>query len=225
MFFWEILWPGLFDERSILEGDFQLPPEVAFVHQAHINAFAPPASTDWHAYEWQPGDVVRHFAGCPYHERECHDMMVQTAEFTADRWNPDGQAYGILHLLRWRAEAYATASQDFASKPAEVAHLKFIRAPQAAAEEGIDPGADSNVDGQTADSEEVPGFGHAGAWWRVMGPTDAVVRKGASMWSDILRTEKPDAYLLQADTAQRLIGSTTSASGVWCAYPWSPTVG
>lgn len=37
--------------------------------QAHFNAFVPPASVDWMAYEWRPGDFVRHFAGCPWQER------------------------------------------------------------------------------------------------------------------------------------------------------------
>ena len=34
--------------------------------QAQFNAFVPPASVDWMAYEWRPGDFVRHFAGCPW---------------------------------------------------------------------------------------------------------------------------------------------------------------
>ena len=36
--------------------------------QAHLNAFVPPASNDWSAHEWRPGDFVRHFAGCPWQD-------------------------------------------------------------------------------------------------------------------------------------------------------------
>jgi len=58
MFFMEILMPGLLDSSK----PFTYPPEVGFVHQRHLNAFVPPASRDWLAYEWQPGDFIRHFA-------------------------------------------------------------------------------------------------------------------------------------------------------------------
>eukprot|EP00747_Dinoflagellata_sp_TGD_P221492 gnl/TRDRNA2_/TRDRNA2_93315_c0_seq2.p1 gnl/TRDRNA2_/TRDRNA2_93315_c0~~gnl/TRDRNA2_/TRDRNA2_93315_c0_seq2.p1 ORF type:complete len:428 (+),score=64.02 gnl/TRDRNA2_/TRDRNA2_93315_c0_seq2:63-1346(+) len=86
MFFWEILWPSLFDANDLLKGDYRLPDKIAFVHQAHLNAFVPPASTDWHAYEWQSGDFICHFAGCPFQESECHAKMVQIAEFARQQW-------------------------------------------------------------------------------------------------------------------------------------------
>ncbi|CAE8606665.1 unnamed protein product [Polarella glacialis] len=82
MFLWEILRGSLLDTSE----DFQLPKEVAFVHQAHLNAFVPPASRDWNAYEWQPGDVIRHFAGCPHQEEPCYKMMVETAELAKQQW-------------------------------------------------------------------------------------------------------------------------------------------
>ncbi|CAD7950429.1 unnamed protein product [Amoebophrya sp. A25] len=66
---------------SLIERDFGLPPEVVFLHQKHLNAFVPPASKDWGGYEWQPGDFARHFAGCPWQEKPCLDMMYQTMEF------------------------------------------------------------------------------------------------------------------------------------------------
>jgi len=82
MFFWEVLKPGLFQLHESGNpagpGDFQLPSEVAFVHQAHMNGFVPPASKDWSAYEWQPGDFVRHFAGCPWQEQHCLQLMQET---------------------------------------------------------------------------------------------------------------------------------------------------
>eukprot|EP00928_Gymnodinium_smaydae_P020608 TRINITY_DN17968_c0_g1_i1.p1 TRINITY_DN17968_c0_g1~~TRINITY_DN17968_c0_g1_i1.p1 ORF type:complete len:538 (+),score=120.33 TRINITY_DN17968_c0_g1_i1:113-1615(+) len=59
--------------------DFQLPSEVMLMPQAHLNAFVPPASRDWMAYEWQPGDFIRHFAGCPWQEAPCLSMMRETA--------------------------------------------------------------------------------------------------------------------------------------------------
>jgi len=77
MFFREIMRDGLLELQQA--SDFKLPSEVAFVHQAHMNAFVPPASRDWSAYEWQPGDFVRHFAGCPWQEGPCLAMMRETA--------------------------------------------------------------------------------------------------------------------------------------------------
>mmetsp|Transcript_15767 Transcript_15767/g.37054 ORF Transcript_15767/g.37054 Transcript_15767/m.37054 type:complete len:213 (-) Transcript_15767:180-818(-) len=83
-FFLELLKPELFKvmpEDPLAEPkDFQLPSPVRFVHQAHFNAFVPPASVDWHAYEWQQGDFVRHFAGCPWQEKHCLRLMQETAE-------------------------------------------------------------------------------------------------------------------------------------------------
>ncbi len=99
MFFWELLRPSLLSLTSAadrdlaaalggrpLRSDFRLPPEVAFVHQAHLNAFVPPASRDWFAYEWQPGDFVRHFAGCPWQEKHCLGLMEETARLMGPPW-------------------------------------------------------------------------------------------------------------------------------------------
>mmetsp|Transcript_47278 Transcript_47278/g.107192 ORF Transcript_47278/g.107192 Transcript_47278/m.107192 type:complete len:277 (-) Transcript_47278:83-913(-) len=58
--------------------DFQHIPQVAYIHQSQFNAFVKPASTDWLAYEWQVGDFIRHFAGCPWQEKPCLDMMHET---------------------------------------------------------------------------------------------------------------------------------------------------
>jgi len=77
MFFDEMLRPGLFKVSG--QTDFRLPAQIAFVHQAHLNAFVPPASRDWSAYEWQPNDFVRHFAGCPWQEEHCLRLMRETA--------------------------------------------------------------------------------------------------------------------------------------------------
>ena len=44
--------------------------------EAHFNAFVPPASVDWMAHEWQPSNFVRHFAGCPWQEQPCLQMMM-----------------------------------------------------------------------------------------------------------------------------------------------------
>mmetsp|Transcript_86795 Transcript_86795/g.250751 ORF Transcript_86795/g.250751 Transcript_86795/m.250751 type:complete len:84 (+) Transcript_86795:2-253(+) len=79
MFFWEVLRSGIMD----LKKDWELPPEVAFVHQAHLNAFVPPASRDWSAYEWQRGDFIRHFAGCPWQEPHCLGLMRETVALMA----------------------------------------------------------------------------------------------------------------------------------------------
>ncbi|CAE7516175.1 MNN10 [Symbiodinium natans] len=79
MFFWQMV-------RGALEmglEDFSYPPEVRLVHQAHFNAFVPPASVDWMAHEWRPSNFVRHFAGCPWQEQPCLQMMVETAEMAA----------------------------------------------------------------------------------------------------------------------------------------------
>ena len=100
MFFWQMVRGAL---EMGLE-DFSYPPEVRLVHQAHsfglpkmivltfrglgiselcgdaqkahFNAFVPPASVDWMAHEWRPSNFVRHFAGCPWQEQPCLQMMV-----------------------------------------------------------------------------------------------------------------------------------------------------
>lgn len=77
MFFWEIIRGALDIDPSRYE-DFRYPLQVRLIHQAHFNAFVPPASRDWMAHEWQPGDFVRHFAGCPWQEPTCLQMMQET---------------------------------------------------------------------------------------------------------------------------------------------------
>lgn len=67
MFFWHMV-RGALDIDLANEGDFLYPKEVRLIHQAQLNAFVPPASVDWMAHEWRPGDFVRHFAGCPWQE-------------------------------------------------------------------------------------------------------------------------------------------------------------
>jgi len=79
MFFWHMV-RGAFDIDLTQEQDFLYPSEIRLVHQAQFNAFVPPASVDWMAYEWKPGDFVRHFAGCPWQEQPCLDMMLETAQ-------------------------------------------------------------------------------------------------------------------------------------------------
>ncbi|CAJ1418968.1 unnamed protein product [Effrenium voratum] len=80
MFFWHMVRGALDMDLSFPEADFTYPREVRLVHQAHFNAFVPPASVDWMAHEWRAGDFVRHFAGCPWQEQPCLDMMLETAE-------------------------------------------------------------------------------------------------------------------------------------------------
>ncbi|CAD7939488.1 unnamed protein product [Amoebophrya sp. A120] len=77
---------------SDLDHDFQLPPEVRFVHQKHLNAFVPPASKDWGGYEWQVGDFARHFAGCPWQEKPCLDLMYETLEHGRRQYSNVGNA-------------------------------------------------------------------------------------------------------------------------------------
>lgn len=78
MFFWDMARGALDMDLSEFASDFSYPPQVRLVHQAQFNAFVPPASTDWMAHEWQPGDFVRHFAGCPWQEPRCLQMMQET---------------------------------------------------------------------------------------------------------------------------------------------------
>jgi hypothetical protein len=80
-FFWEAIKENLFTLVPDRLRDFALPPQIQFMHQRHLNGFVPPASRDWQAYEWQPGDFVRHFAGCPWQEWPCLDMMKETMEW------------------------------------------------------------------------------------------------------------------------------------------------
>ena len=77
MFFMALVNRTLWD----FQDDFRIPSESLFLHQAHLNAFVPPASRDWQAYEWRHGDYARHFAGCPWQERPCLDKMYETMEF------------------------------------------------------------------------------------------------------------------------------------------------
>merc|ERR1712025_176365 len=89
-----MLLPNLLDGNQVQQGhDFKLAPQLSLVHQAHLNAFVPPASRDWHAYEWQPGDYVCHFAGCPIHEPECRAKMEAMAAQAAQP-RLEGQAPG-----------------------------------------------------------------------------------------------------------------------------------
>merc|ERR1719401_2363385 len=94
MFFMELLTPGLMELGDGAQ-DLKLPAQVAFVHQAHMNAFVPPASRDWSAYEWRPGDFVRHFAGCPWQEAHCLGLMQETAMLAAAEF-AGGVAAGTL---------------------------------------------------------------------------------------------------------------------------------
>lgn len=48
----------------------QLIGSESRAEKAQFNAFVPPASVDWMAYEWRPGDFIRHFAGCPWQETQ-----------------------------------------------------------------------------------------------------------------------------------------------------------
>lgn len=72
--------------NDLLEKDFELPKEVLFLHQSRLNAFVPPASTDWQAYEWREGDLVKHFAGCPWQEKPCLGMMEDTVRYVEEKW-------------------------------------------------------------------------------------------------------------------------------------------
>ncbi|CAL1130510.1 unnamed protein product [Cladocopium goreaui] len=91
MFFWHMI-RGALDIDLDQEEDFLYPSEIRLVHQAQFNAFVPPASVDWMAYEWRPGDFVRHFAGCPWQdlrqihvgseEQLCLDMMLVAWQWT-----------------------------------------------------------------------------------------------------------------------------------------------
>ena len=86
-FFWEAVKGNLFDFQGPSSShDFRLPDQVTLMHQRHLNAFVPPASKDWQAYEWQVGDFIRHFAGCPWQERVCLDMFEATLIFAEEEW-------------------------------------------------------------------------------------------------------------------------------------------
>merc|ERR1740121_368513 len=94
MFFMEVVNMTLWDYTD----DFRLPSEVAFLHQAHLNAFVPPASKDWQAYEWQKGDFARHFAGCPWQEAPCLNMMYETMEYVEERYGPQMRLRNIARV-------------------------------------------------------------------------------------------------------------------------------
>merc|ERR1712137_446177 len=79
MFFWDMVRGALEMDLGQFAADFRYPSQVRLVHQAHFNAFVPPASRDWMAHEWRPGDFVRHFAGCPWQEQPCVQMMQETS--------------------------------------------------------------------------------------------------------------------------------------------------
>eukprot|EP00913_Durusdinium_trenchii_P002331 g2153.t1 len=75
-------WSVSFLERvassNFMDEDFTYPKEVRLVHQAHFNAFVPPASVDWMAYEWRPGDFSW---SLPFlQEQPCLKMMLETAQ-------------------------------------------------------------------------------------------------------------------------------------------------
>jgi hypothetical protein len=82
------------------------------MHQRHLNAFVPPASKDWQAYEWQPGDFIRHFAGCPWQERVCLDMMHQTLIYAEEQLR---QARSMKNASSPTATGLASSSNSSSS--------------------------------------------------------------------------------------------------------------
>eukprot|EP00392_Amoebophrya_sp_AT5.2_P017430 g17785.t1 len=104
MFFMEVVNMTLWDYTD----DFRLPPEVVFVHQRHLNAFVPPASKDWQAYEWQRGDFARHFAGCPWQEVPCLNMMYETMEYVEEKFGPALRAKGLPAIVLPEKGEYVT---------------------------------------------------------------------------------------------------------------------
>jgi len=55
------------------------PPQVAPVHQSHLNAYHSGTADSWNAYAWRPGDFVIHYAGCPWDEALCFAKMQISA--------------------------------------------------------------------------------------------------------------------------------------------------
>lgn len=55
------------------------PPQVAPVHQSHLNAYHSGTAESWNAYAWRPGDFVIHYAGCPWDEAQCFAKMQVSA--------------------------------------------------------------------------------------------------------------------------------------------------
>lgn len=101
MFFMEIV-NGTRPDSGVFgnpENDSSLPPEVIFLHQKHFNAFVQPAAKDWQAYEWQPGDYIKHFAGCPWQEKPCLDKMYETVAYFEDQFI---EAHGEAALVNGR---------------------------------------------------------------------------------------------------------------------------
>lgn len=48
-------------------------------------------------------------------------------DFSAERWEPDVQVYGVMHLAQYRAVMIA-ASDGKLPQPTEISHIKFLRA-------------------------------------------------------------------------------------------------
>jgi hypothetical protein len=56
------------------------PPGVALLPQRFLNAYHVDTARGWGAYGWRPGDFIKHFAGCPWQEPFCLELMAELVE-------------------------------------------------------------------------------------------------------------------------------------------------
>ncbi|CEM04496.1 unnamed protein product [Vitrella brassicaformis CCMP3155] len=93
MMLWEIVGPPalLMNVSKVAEAhhtrdlDSELPTQVRFVHQSHLNAYLPSVGEAWHGYGWQKGDFIKHFAGCPWDQQVCMEDMMTIVEDTVQQ--------------------------------------------------------------------------------------------------------------------------------------------
>eukprot|EP00929_Paragymnodinium_shiwhaense_P080922 TRINITY_DN42247_c0_g2_i3.p1 TRINITY_DN42247_c0_g2~~TRINITY_DN42247_c0_g2_i3.p1 ORF type:complete len:174 (-),score=26.60 TRINITY_DN42247_c0_g2_i3:9-500(-) len=81
-FFWQLLQEY---KAFTFDADVRVPDHIAPVHQSHLNAYHSGTAESWHAYAWQPGDYVIHYAGCPWDESACWEKMEASAKILREQ--------------------------------------------------------------------------------------------------------------------------------------------
>jgi len=76
----QFLWWLLQEYHVFSDSVVEIPSEIAMIHQSHFNAYHSGTAESWHAYAWQPGDYIIHYAGCPWDVEFCWNKIAASAQ-------------------------------------------------------------------------------------------------------------------------------------------------
>jgi len=76
----QFLWWLLQEYHVFSDSAVEIPSEIAIIHQSHFNAYHSGTAESWHAYAWQPGDYIIHYAGCPWDVEFCWNKIAASAQ-------------------------------------------------------------------------------------------------------------------------------------------------